>query len=221
LPGVLAGNPKKVETLPFVFVTTYPGHTSEYAFLSLAHRIDIDRLYGLLLMCPEWSCVTCHGPYGDRYKQKTWEHMSPFEIKSMFKPGTFKRCWTEDLASSLRSKQGSSGIIAEGLLHDDPFTVIIGITDNWEKDEQPSSAGAKLYIRNPTANKTSRNYALGRAAALLSEEDFDQAPDLEVFYGKKWWKWGHGGQLHRRHAAEVGGTCGDWVGCSMVVSTFG
>ena len=54
LPGVLAGNPKKVETLPFVFVTTYPGHTAEYAFLPLARRIDIGRLYGLMLMCPEW-----------------------------------------------------------------------------------------------------------------------------------------------------------------------
>ena len=192
LPGVLAGNPKKVETLPLVFVTTYPGHGAEYAFLPLAHRIDIDRLYGLLLMCPEWSCVTCHGSHGDRYKQKTWEHMSPFEIKATFNPGTSKRCWTEDLASSLRSKQGSSGdsgIVAEGLHNDDPFTVILGITDNWE-NEPGSSSGAKLYIRNPNANATSRNYALGRTAALLNEEDFDQVPYLEVFYGKKWRKWG-------------------------------
>ena len=45
LPGVVAGSPKKVETLPFVFVTTYPGHTAEYAFLPLARRIDIDTLY--------------------------------------------------------------------------------------------------------------------------------------------------------------------------------
>ena len=107
LPSVLAGSPKKVETLPFVFVTTYLGHTAEYAFLPLARRIDIDRWYGLLLMCPEWSCVTCHGSYGDRYKQNTWEHMSPFEIKATFNPGACKRCLTEDLASSLRSKQGS------------------------------------------------------------------------------------------------------------------
>ena len=133
--------------------------------------------------------MTCHGSYGDRYKQKTWEHMSPFEIKSMFNPGTFKRCWTEDLASSLRSKQGSSGIIAEGLHNDGPFTLIIGITDNWEKDEPPSTSGAKLYMRDPNANAPSRNYALGRIAALLNEEDFDQAPYLEVFYGKKWRTW--------------------------------
>ena len=75
--------------------------------------------------------------------------MSPFEIKATFNPGTCKRCWTEDLASSLRSKQGSSGIIAEGVHNDDPFTLILGITENWEKDEPPSSSGAKLYIRNP------------------------------------------------------------------------
>ncbi len=61
---------------------------------------------------------------------ETWAHTSPFESKATFNPGTCKRCWTEDLASSLRSKQGSSGIIAEGLLNDDRFTVIIGITDN-------------------------------------------------------------------------------------------
>jgi hypothetical protein len=69
-----------------IFVTTYPGHVVEYAFLSLAHRIDIDRLYGLLLMVTERSCATCHGSYGDRYNQKTWEHMSPFEIKFDIQP---------------------------------------------------------------------------------------------------------------------------------------
>ena len=47
-----------------------------------------------------------------------------------------------------------------------------------------------MYTRNPTANNASRNYALGRAAALLNEEDFVQAPHLEVFYGKKWRKRG-------------------------------
>ena len=51
---------------------------------------------------------------------------------------------TEDLASSLRSKQGSSGIIAEGFNNDDPFTLILGIADNWEKNEPPSTSGAKL-----------------------------------------------------------------------------
>ena len=45
-------------------------------------------------------------------------------------------------------------------------------------------------MRDPTANAPSRNYALGCIAALLNEEDFDQAPYLEVFYGKKWRKWG-------------------------------
>jgi hypothetical protein len=147
--------------------------------------------------------------------------MSPFEIKAMFNPGTFKRCWTEDLASSLRSKQGSSGIIAEGLHNDDPFTLILGITDNWENDEPPSTSGAKLYMRDPNANAPSRNYALGRIAALLNEEDFDQAPYLEVFLWEEVAEVGHGGQLQRRHAAEVGGTCRDWVGCSMVISTYG
>ena len=34
------------------------------------------------------------------------------------------------------------------------------------------------------------HHALGRIAVLLHEEDFDQAPYLEVFYGKKWRKWG-------------------------------
>jgi hypothetical protein len=136
--------------------------------------------------------------------------MSPFEIKATFNPGTGKRCWTEDLASSLRSTQGSSGIIAEGLLNGDPLTVILGITDNWEKDEPPSSSGAKLYIRYPNANKTSRNYALGRAAALLNEEGFDRAPYLEVFYGKKWRKWGmavsSSGVMQQKRAphAEIG-----------------
>ena len=89
---------------------------------------------------------------------------SPLQAESMgshvtlreatFNPGTSKRCWTEDLASSLRSKQGSSGIIAEGLLNDYPFTTILGITVTWEKDERPSSSGAKLYIGNPNANTT-------------------------------------------------------------------
>ena len=99
-------------------------------------------------------------------------------------------CSPEDLASSLRSKQGSSGIIAEGLHNDDPFTLVLGITDNWEKDEPPSTSVAKLYMRGPNANAPSRNYARGRIAALLNEEDFDLAPYLEVFYSTKWRKWG-------------------------------
>ena len=41
LADVLTGYPKKVETLPFV-VIMYPGLT-EYTFVPLAHRIDIDR----------------------------------------------------------------------------------------------------------------------------------------------------------------------------------
>ena len=95
VPGVLTGTLEKVETLPFAFVT-YP-RKGECAFVPLAHRVDIDRLYGLLVMCPEWSDVTCHGSYGDRYKTKTWERMSPFEIKVTFNPSISMRCWTEDL----------------------------------------------------------------------------------------------------------------------------
>ena len=60
LPGIIAGNPEEVRTLPWLFVTTYPG-ALEYAHVPLAHRVDIDRLYGLMKMSPEWSDVVCHG----------------------------------------------------------------------------------------------------------------------------------------------------------------
>ena len=67
LPGVLAGNPGLPQTLPFLFVTEYPGK-NEYAYVPLAHRVDIDRLYGLCVMSPEWTSVSPHGSHGSRYK---------------------------------------------------------------------------------------------------------------------------------------------------------
>ena len=101
---MLAGNPKKMETSPCVFGMA-PGRT-EYAFVPLVHRIDIDRLYGLMLSCPDRSNVKAHGSFGDRYKQNTWEHMSPFEMKAMFDPAASMKCWETDLATNLQSKQG-------------------------------------------------------------------------------------------------------------------
>jgi len=79
-----------------------------------------------------------------------------------------------------------------------------------------------LYIRNLTANVApGRSYALGRVAALLNEEDFDQAPYLEVFYGKVWRRWGMAASpasvmLQKTTAHDEMG-----VGCSMVSSTSG
>jgi hypothetical protein len=52
LPGIIAGNPEEVCTLPSLLVTTYPG-TLDYAYVPLAHRIDIDWLIGLMKMSPE------------------------------------------------------------------------------------------------------------------------------------------------------------------------
>ena len=165
LPGIIAGNPQEVGTLPSLFVTMYPG-IGEYAHVPLAHRVDIDRLYGLMKMSPEWSDVVCHGSFGEKYKQKTWEHMSPFEIRATFVPDISTKCWSEDLVSSLDSKRGTSGIIAEGLRNAGALSVILGITDNWEAGERISTSGAKLYIRSSNADDTaSRNYALARAAA--------------------------------------------------------
>ena len=99
--------------------------------------------------------------------------------------------------------------------------MIRGVTDNWEKDEQPSISGAKLYMRDPNANAPSRNYALGRIAALLNEEDFDQAPYLEVFYGKKWRKWGmavssSGVTQQKWEAREEIGSDAAWSSAPMV-----
>ena len=51
LPGIIAGNPEEVRTLPWLFVTMYPG-TSDFTHVPLAHRVDIDRLYGLMQMSP-------------------------------------------------------------------------------------------------------------------------------------------------------------------------
>ena len=80
-----------------------------------------------------------------------------------------------------------SGIIA--MLLDYPL--FLGLQTIGRYGEQISTSGAKLYIRSSNADDTaSRNYALARAAALLNEEDFDQAPYLEVFYRKKWRTWG-------------------------------
>ena len=109
LPGVLAGNPMLPDTLRFMFISAYIGGSSDYAYLHMARRVDIDRLYGLMIMRPEWDSVTTHGSYGTGYKTKTWEHMSPFEIKALFKPEV--------------AKGGLSGITADGLdaLGDDPF----------------------------------------------------------------------------------------------------
>jgi hypothetical protein len=117
--------------------------------------------------------------------------MLSLEIRATFVPDISITCWSEELMSSLESKRGTSGIIAEGLRNAGPLSVLLGITDNWEAGERISSSGAKLYIRSSEAVDTaSRNYALARAAALLTEEDFDQAKYLQVFYGKKWRKWG-------------------------------
>ena len=104
--------------------------------------------------------------------------MSPFEIKAKFKPAVAKR--------------GSSGIIADGLeaLGDNPFRVIIGITDSWGKGDNVSSSGAKLFIRQQDGDPVGRNWALARAAALLNEEDFDMVPYLWVVYGQQKRKWG-------------------------------
>ena len=78
LPGVLAGNPMLPETLPFVFTSAYLGGSSDYAYLHIARRVGIDRLYGLMILRPEWDSVACHGSYGEGYKHNPWEHMSPF-----------------------------------------------------------------------------------------------------------------------------------------------
>ena len=67
----------------------------------MAQRVDIDRLYGLMVMSPEVDSVTTHGSYGTGYTTTTWEHMSPFGIKTMFHPGVAKGCL--------------SGIIVDGL----------------------------------------------------------------------------------------------------------
>ena len=132
-----------------------------------------------------------------------------FEIRATFVPDISTKCWSEDLVSSLNSKQGTSGIIAEGLRIVAGLSVVIGITDNWGDAEQISISGAKLYIRSSDADNTaSRNYALARVVSLLNEEDFDQASYLEVFYGKKWRRWGmsttpSGTTLQEAHA-EIG-----------------
>ena len=78
LPGILAGNPGAPETLPRLFIAPRyrGGPGSSYMHLPLAHRLDIDKLFGLMKMCPEWDSISCHGSHGDEYKQYTWEHMS-------------------------------------------------------------------------------------------------------------------------------------------------
>ena len=139
--------------------------------------------------------------------------MSPFEIKATFVPKISITCWSADLMSNLEVKRGTSGIIAEGLRNAGQLSVILGITDNWDDGQLMSSSGAKLYIRG--SEIATRNYALARAAALLNEEDFDQAKYLEVFYGKKWWNWGmpatpSGGMLQRTEAHKEIGLDKQW-----------
>ena len=106
--------------------------------------------------------------------------------QSDVQPQHFYEVLDRGLKNSLGSRRAYSGIDAEGLSNDSPLKVVLGITDSWEKDERVSTSGAKLYIGNTGPNDApSRSYALGRAAALLNEEDFDQSPYLEVFYGNK------------------------------------
>ena len=72
LPGILAGNPKAPDTWPRLFILPgYHGSSSDsYMHLPLAHRLDIDKLFGLMKMCPEWDSISCHGSHGDRRKHK-------------------------------------------------------------------------------------------------------------------------------------------------------
>ena len=80
--------------------------------------------------------------------------MPPFEIKARFKPDVAKQ-------------GGLSGISAHGLeaLGEHLFfpQVIVGITENWDTDDNIS--GAKLHIRT---RPVGRNFALAkRVVALL------------------------------------------------------
>ena len=77
LPGVLAGNPMLPETLLFVCTSAYIGGSRDYAYLHIARRVDIGRLYGLMIMSPDWDSVTTRGSYVAGYKTKTVEHTSP------------------------------------------------------------------------------------------------------------------------------------------------
>ena len=94
-----------------------------------------------------------------------------------------------------------SGITADGIdaLGNNPFQVVIGITGNWDMDDNSSSPGAKLYIRTYPAGKI---FALARAAALLNGEDFDEMPHSLVVYGHQKRSWG----IARTPAAKMAQT---------------
>lgn len=147
VPGFLAGTSYKLDVgdadLPNLTLLHPESDSTNYTWLPLARRVDIDRVYRAVEQSGFFETVVPCGSLNMPLKINPWSHMSPYKV----------------------AVSGATTFLQQQRLKHTE----IGVTDEGGTG-RVSTTGARLYVMGPPETK---NAVLLRVASLLLESDFD------------------------------------------------